>query len=55
MAVSESNVLEEIRNCVSMYAVFADVGLLKKHKIKLTGWNLLPFDINVTNLWLYYV
>jgi len=34
-----------------MYAVTADVGLLKINMIKLTGWNGILIDINVTDLW----
>jgi hypothetical protein len=34
-----------------MYAVTADVGLLKINMIKITGWNGILIDINVTDLW----
>jgi len=51
MADGERNVSEEIKNCFSMYAVTADVGLLKNNMIKLTGWNSIIMDINETDLW----
>jgi hypothetical protein len=47
----ENNVREDIRNCISMYAVTANVGLLKNNLIKLIGWNGLIININVTDLW----
>ena len=34
MAVGESNVREEIKNCISMHVVLVDVGFLKNSKIK---------------------
>jgi len=34
-----------------MNDVSADVGLLEKNKIKLSGRNWLHFNINVTDLW----
>jgi hypothetical protein len=34
MAVGESNVREEIKNCFSMHTGYADVGLLKNNMIK---------------------
>ena len=51
IAVGESNVREEIRNCISMYVVTADVGLLKNNMIKLIGWNGINIHIIVTGLW----
>jgi hypothetical protein len=44
-------VREEIRNCISMYAVTADDGLLKNNMIKLIGCTVILIDINVTDLW----
>jgi hypothetical protein len=39
MAVGESKVREEIQNCVSMHAVFTDVGFLKKSQTNLISSN----------------
>ena len=47
VGVGESNVREEIRNCISTYCVTADVGLLKTSMIKLVGWHGILIDINV--------
>jgi len=51
MAVGERNVREEIRNCICVCAVTADVGKLRNNMVKLTGWNGLTMDTNVTDLW----
>ena len=51
MAVGESNVRDDLRNCLSICAVTADVGLLKNNIIKCIGLHGILIDINVEDLW----